>query len=300
VGAGCAHQVANRRRLLIVLLITSSVMGVQAVGAWLSGSLALIAETGHMLTDVAGILLALLALHFAGRPATVERTFGYFRLEILAAVVNAVLLFVVAGLVIVEALRRLDEPPAVAGGTMLVAAVVGLAANAVSMVILHPGQQSSLNMRGAYLEVSADLLGSLAVLVAAVVVTLTDWSLVDPIVSVLIGLAILPRTWQLLREAVDVLMEATPRGVDLSTVRRHILATSGVRDVHDLHAWTIVSALPMLSAHVVVDDEVFSTERYAEVLDHLHSCLTGHFDVEHSTFQLEPAGHAEREGSFHP
>jgi len=286
---------AHRGRLSAVFAITVAVLVVEVAGAALSGSLALLADAGHVLADGAGIGLALLAIRFAARPASPQRTFGYYRLEILAAVVNAVLLFGVAGFVLVEAWRRLTEPPAVASGLMLAVAAAGLAANAGSMWLLRDGQQHSLNLRGAYLEVLGDLLGSVAVLAAAAVIALTGFQAADPIASALIGVLILPRTWRLLREAVDVLLEAAPKGVDLAEVRQHLIGTPGVTDVHDLHAWTITSGLPVLSVHVVLEREADA----GEVLDGLGACLAGHFDIEHSTFQLEQPEHRGHEGATH-
>jgi cobalt-zinc-cadmium efflux system protein len=292
---GASAAGAHRGRLLLVFLLTTTILVVEVIGGLISGSLALLADAGHMLTDAAGIGLALLAIWFGARPATPERTFGYYRLEILAAVVNAVLLFGVAGFVLLEAWRRLFDPPEVASGLMLAVAAFGLVANAASMWLLRRGQRHSLNVRGAYLEVWGDLLGSVAVLAAAAVIALTGFQAADPIASALIGLLILPRTWGLLREAVDVLLEATPKGVDMVEVRRHLVDTTGVADVHDLHAWTITSGLPVLSAHVVL-------ERGADagrVLDGLGACLAGHFDIEHSTFQLEQPEHRAHEGATH-
>ncbi|HEY4726745.1 MAG TPA: cation diffusion facilitator family transporter [Actinomycetes bacterium] len=286
---------AQRGRLVAVFAITLAVLVVELVGAALSGSLALLADAGHVLADGAGIGLALLAIRFAARPATPQRTFGYYRLEILAAVVNAVLLFGVAGFVLVEAWRRLAEPPEVASGLMLAVAAVGLVANAVSLWLLRDGQQRSLNLRGAYLEVWGDLLGSVAVLAAAAVIAVTGFRAADPIASALIGVLILPRTWRLLREAVDVLLEAAPKEVDLDEVRRHLLETRGVTDVHDLHVWTITSGLPVLSVHVVLERDADA----GRVLDGLGDCLAGHFDIEHSTFQLEHPEHRGHEGATH-
>jgi cobalt-zinc-cadmium efflux system protein len=285
----------HRGRLTAVFVITLAVLLVEVVGAVLSGSLALLADAGHVLADGAGIGLALLAIRFAARPATPQRTFGYYRLEILAAVVNAVLLFGVAGFVLVEAWRRLTDPPEVASGLMLAVACFGLVANAVSMWLLRRGQAESLNLRGAYLEVWGDLLGSLAVLAAAGVIAATGFQAADPLASALIGVLILPRTWRLLRDAVDVLLEAAPKGVDLDEVRRHLLETPGVSDVHDLHAWTITSGLPVLSVHVVLGREADA----GKVLDGLGDCLAGHFDIEHSTFQLEQPEHRGHEGATH-
>jgi cobalt-zinc-cadmium efflux system protein len=302
MGAGHSHGTAtgaHRSRLLTALLITLTVMGAEVIGGLISGSLALLADAAHMLTDAAGVGLALLAAWFASRPATPERTFGYQRSEVLAAVVNALLLFGVAGFVLVEAVRRFTSPPEVATGLMLGVAVVGLVANTISLLVLRGGQQESLNVRGAYLEVLGDLLGSAAVIVAAIVIALTGYTQADPIASALIGLMILPRTWGLLREAVDVLLEATPRGVDLTQVRQHLLDTPGVIDAHDLHAWTITSGLPVLSVHVVVAQDVLADGGGGRVLDSLGVCLAGHFDVEHCTFQLEEPTHQGHEHAHH-
>lgn len=303
MGAGHSHGTAtgaHRSRLLTALLITLTVMVAEVIGGLISGSLALLADAAHMLTDAAGVGLALLAAWFASRPATPERTFGYQRSEVLAAVVNALLLFGVAGFVLVEAVRRFTSPPPeVATGLMLGVAVVGLVANTISLLVLRGGQQESLNVRGAYLEVLGDLLGSAAVIVAAIVIALTGYTQADPIASALIGLMILPRTWGLLREAVDVLLEATPRGVDLTQVRQHLLDTPGVIDVHDLHAWTITSGLPVLSVHVVVAQDVLADGGGGRVLDSLGVCLAGHFDVEHCTFQLEEPTHQGHEHAHH-
>lgn len=290
---------AYRRRLVLALTLALSVLVVQVVGAWISGSLALLADAGHVLADAGGIALALAATTLAQRPASNRRTFGWQRLEILAAVLNALLLLGVAAFVLVEGVRRLTHPPDVESGPMLVVAIIGLAANAVALGVLHRGQRESLNVRGAYLEVLADLLGSVAVVVAAIVIIASGWQAADPAASILIGLFILPRTWVLLREALDVLLEATPRGVDLAEVRRHLVRLDGVRDVHDLHAWTITSGLPVLSAHVVVDENVLADGHGGMVLDRLGECLSDHFDLEHSTFQLEAAGHRAHEGATH-
>jgi cobalt-zinc-cadmium efflux system protein len=286
----------HRRRLAIVLAITGAVLAVEVAGAFVSGSLVLLADAGHMATDAAGIGMSLLAMWFAARPASPRRTFGFHRLEILAAVANALLLCGVGVYVVVEGVRRLADPPEVASGAMLVFGFVALAGSACSLWLLRHGQAQSLNLRGAFLEVMSDLLGAGAVLVAAGVIALTGFLRADPIASCLIGLLILPRTWKLLREAIDVLLEATPRGIDLDDVRRHLLGAPGVVDVHDLHAWTITSGMPVLSAHVVVADPAAG----GQVLDRVCECLRGHFDIDHSTIQLEPAGHQRHEGVTHP
>ena len=296
VPAGGAH----RRPLAVVLTISSVILVVEVVGALLSGSLALLADAGHMLTDVAGLSLALIAAVLAGRPATDARTWGYRRAEVLAAAAQAAVLLAVGVFVLVEGVRRLIEPSPVASGTMVVFGVIGLLGNAVSILLLARIQAGNLNTRAALLEVVNDALGSVAVLIAAGVIAVTGWVRADAVVSLLIGLMILPRTWKLLRETVDVLMEATPKGVDLADVRAHILEVPHVLEVHDLHASTVASDLPVLTAHVVVDDSCFHDGHLPALLDHLQQCLAGHFDVEHSTFQFEPSTHAAHEHAAHP
>lgn len=289
----------HRNRLVAVLALTLGAVGVQVVVGLMSGSLALLSDAGHMLTDAAGIAAALLATTLAARPATSARTFGWQRAEILAALGNALLLGGIAAWVLVTAAQRWSDPPEVSTGLMLVGAVVGAAANAVSLLLLRGGKKESLNLRGAYLEVLGDLLGSVTVIVAAVAIIVTGYARADVLASIAIALLILPRAWSLLRDVADVLLEATPRGVDLQEVRDHIRGVPGVVDVHDLHAWTITSGVPVLSAHVVVDDECIERGRSGQVLDRLGRCLTGHFDVEHCTFQLEPVGHREHEAAQH-
>jgi cobalt-zinc-cadmium efflux system protein len=298
-GGGATATGRHRRRLVIALAIASSVVVVQLVGALASGSLALLADTGHVLTDAAGLAVALLAASLASRPATPERTYGLLRAEVLAALGNALLLTGVAVGVTIEAVRRWDDAPDVAAGLVLAVAVVGAAANAVALLVLHGGAAESLNVRGAYLEVLGDLLGSVAVAVSAVVVLATGYARADVLASLVVVALVLPRAWRLLREVVDVLLEATPRGVDIAEVRRHILDVPGVVDVHDLHVWTITSGTPVMSAHVVVDDACVAEGRTGEVLDHLAVCLAGHFDVEHCTFQVEPPGHQAHEAAHH-
>ena len=293
--AGAAH----RRRLGVVLGLTLAVLAAEVVGAVLSGSLALLADAGHMATDAAGLALALAAVSLAQRPARGRRTFGWQRVEILAAVANGLLLVAVAVYVLVEAIQRIGRPPEIGAGLMLVVAAVGLVVNLGSIVLLHRGRETSLNVRGAYLEVVADALGSVAVIVAAVVIATTGWTPADIVASAVIGCLVLPRAWHLLREAFDVLLEAAPRGVDLQDVRAHILGVDGVLDVHDLHAWTITSGLPVLSAHVVVSDDALAAGHGGRVLDALCSCLGSHFDVEHCTFQLESPAHSGHESPVH-
>jgi cobalt-zinc-cadmium efflux system protein len=303
MGSGHSQEVTvtgqHRKRLIVVLVITCVVLVAEVVGGLLAGSLALLADAGHMLTDSTGLILALIAASLATRAATVKRTFGLQRAEVLAALGNALLLVGVGVWVLIQAVDRLRHPAEVDGGLMLVVAIVGVLANVAGLLILRPAQAKSLNMRGAYLEVLGDLIGSLAVIGAAVLILTTGWTPIDALASLLIVVVIIPRAWSLLREVVDVLLEATPHGVDLSAVREHIKRVRGVVDVHDLHAWTITSGVPVLSAHVIVDNACISEGRSGEVLDRLGECLGGHFDVSHCTFQLEPVGHQEHEAAHH-
>ncbi len=285
----------NRSRLVVVLVLSLTILVVEVVGAIAANSLALLADAGHMLTDVAGVALALVAIWFAGRPASNGRTFGYLRLEVLAAGANATLLFGVAAFILYEAYQRISQPPEIASGLMLVVAVVGLAANLVSLFLLRDAQRESLNMRGAYLEVMGDVLGSLAVLAAAGVIAVTNWTPADTVASVLIGLLILPRTLSLLRDATNVLLEATPKGIDMDHVRAHILDAPGVIDCHDLHAWTITSGMNVVSAHVVLAEDADPST----ALDALSRCLADDFDIEHSTFQLETGDRRRLEDRSH-
>lgn len=284
---------------MAVLGITLGVVVIQTVGAILSGSLSLLADAGHMLSDAAGVTIALMAAWIAGRPANDQRTYGFQRAEVLAALANALILIVISAVIFTEAVRRFSAPPLVQTDIMLSAAILGAAANLASLLVLRTAQEESLNIRGAYLEVLGDLLGSLAVIAAAAVIKLTGFQAADTIASVLIALMILPRAWSLLRDVVDVLLEATPKGVEVQMIREHILSVAGVTDVHDIHIWTITSGVPVFSAHVVVDDGVLNARGADQLLDKLISCLGSHFDTDHCTFQLEPASHSEHEANQH-
>ena len=288
---------SNRRLLALSLAITSVVMVVQIVGAALSGSLALLADAAHMFTDAAALVIALIASTVAARPANDRRTFGYQRAEVFGALVNAVILIVLSGWVAIEGVRRLVEPGEVevAGGLMLVVAIVGLVANGVAMWLLGAAQRTSINVRGAYLEVMGDLIGSAAVIVAAIVIVTTGWVQADAIASLFIAAMIVPRAIGLLREVMSVLAESAPKGTHVAEIRDHILSTPGVVDAHDVHVWQLTRGAPVFTAHVVVEDEALRDGRAAGILTHLQSCLSDHFDVEHSTFQLEPAGHIEHD-----
>ena len=287
----------NRRLLALSLGITSTVMVVQIVGAALSGSLALLADAVHMFTDAAALVIALIASAVAARPANDRRTFGYQRAEVFGALANGVILIVLSVWIAVEAVIRLVHPDQleVAGGAMLIVAVVGLCANAVAMWLLSVAQRRSINVRGAYLEVMGDLFGSAAVIVAAIVILATGWMPADAIASLLIAAMIVPRAIGLLREVSSVLSEAAPKGMHVQEIRVHILSTPGVREVHDVHVWQLTRGAPVFSAHVVVDESALSEGGGGRILSQLQGCLNQHFDVEHSTFQLEPAGHLEND-----
>lgn len=285
----------NRRLLAISLGITAVVMVVQIVGAILSGALALLADAVHMFTDTAALLVALMASIVAARPANDRRTFGYQRAEVFGALVNGVILIVLSLWVAFEGVQRLLRPDEVevAGGLMLIVAIIGLLANAIALWLLSAAQRTSINVRGAYLEVLGDLIGSAAVIVAAVVILTTGWLPADAIASLLIAVMIVPRAIALLREAFSVLAESAPAGTQVAEIREHILSTPGVVDAHDIHVWQLTRGSPVFTAHVVVADETFRAGRAGDVLARLQECLSAHFDVEHSTFQLEPAGHAD-------
>jgi cobalt-zinc-cadmium efflux system protein len=291
----------DRARLRIVLAVTAVVMVVEVIGALLTGSLALLADAGHMLTDAASVVLALGASYVASRGGGPRSTFGLHRLEILAALVNALVLLVVCGYLAWAGISRLVDPASVDAGPMVAFAVVGLVANAVSLMILNRSDTGSLNMRGALNEVLADLVGSILAVVAGVVILLWGFDRADSIASLLIAVLILPRSVLLLRDASLVLLEVAPPGLDLDDVRRHLLEMSGVVDVHDLHAWTITSGMPSLSAHITVTQEALDEQGVGGILDRLCACTAEHFDLRHSTFQVEPVSHQDHEdlGELH-
>jgi cobalt-zinc-cadmium efflux system protein len=295
VSAHASGRAEDRRRLLLVLLVTGTVVVVEVVGAVLSGSLALLADAGHMLTDAAGIVIALSASLLATRPVSARRTYGLHRAEIFAAVLNALVLLGVCGYLAYAGTRRLVDPADVDAGQMLVFAGVGLAANAVSLALMRSRRDSSLNMRGAYLEVLSDTVGSVLAIVAGVLVLTTGFDRADSIASLLIAALVLPRAGSLLREAGGVLLEAAPPGLDVDEVRDHLCRVDGVVDVHDLHAWTITSAMPALSAHVTVTEASLAARGVGPILDDLTSCVATHFGIDHATFQVEPESHRDHE-----
>ena len=281
-----SYRGADRKALLIAALLTGGFMIAEAVGGVVTGSLALLADAGHMLSDSFSLFLALFAVSIAARPATAKRTFGYKRAEILAALVNGVLLVLVSLWVVYEAIGRLDDPVEVMGGGMMAIAVLGLIINVVAFLVLWKGGGESLNVRAALRHVLGDLLGSVGVIIAAGVILVTGWEPIDPIVSILISILIVASAWSVLKESVDVLLEAAPKGIDTQEVGTAMAGVDGVEQVHDLHIWQITSGFPSLSAHVLVGADL-DCHRIRLELD---SLLKEQFEIEHSTLQLEHAG----------
>lgn len=280
----------HRGRLWLAFVLLAGFMAVEALAAWWTGSLALLSDAGHLATDVLGIGMALAAIHAASRAAhprtgTSHRTFGLYRLEVLAALANAVLLFAVAAFVLVEAVRRFGDPPEVLAGPMLAVAAGGLAANLIAFRLLHAGARESLNVRGAYLEVLGDLLASVGVLAAAGIILLTGWWYADPILAVAVALLIIPRTWALGRAALRVLVQAAPKHLPVGEVETTLATVPGVRDVHDLHVWTLTSGMDVASAHLTID----RADHLGEVLASARTILQERHGIAHATLQVEPA-----------
>ena len=295
MGQGHGHTQSaagrNKRGLRIVFGLTLTYLLVEVVGGLWTGSLALLADAGHMLTDVAGVGLALLAISFAERPASPEKTYGYYRVEILAAMTNAVVLIGISLYILYEAYERFLNPPDVQSGMMLGVAGVGLVVNIIGMYILRAGSGESLNMKGAYFEVLSDMLTSIGVIIASIIMLTTGWYYADPLISAGIGLFILPRTWVLLKDAVGVLLEGTPSDVNLTALREGIGRVAGVADVHDLHVWTLTSGVNAMSAHAVLDDGA----KHDDVLAAVRERVTSDFKISHVTVQVEARGCAENE-----
>ncbi|MBW8173931.1 cation diffusion facilitator family transporter [Ornithinimicrobium sp. Arc0846-15] len=288
------------RKLAIVLAITATVMVVEVIGAIISGSVALLADAAHMLTDVAGLSLALVAALLSRRPVSDQRTWGFRRAEVVAAAAQAAVLLAVGTYVLYEGIGRLFNPEPVASGAMVIFGVIGLLGNAIGIAILAGSRGDNLNTRAAFLEVINDALGSVAVLVAAGFIYWSDFLRADAIASILIGVLIIPRTLRLLRDSIDVLLESTPRGLDLGDVRTRMMDVDHVYGVHDLHATQVATGLPVLTAHVVVREECFHDGHLKSMLDELQNAMESEFDVEHSTIQFECHQHAEHETGAHP
>jgi cobalt-zinc-cadmium efflux system protein len=273
----------SRRRLTLVLLLTIVYMLAEVLGGWWTGSLALLADAGHMLADVAALALALLAMWFSSRPATPSKTYGYYRLEILAALINGAALVLISLIIFYEAYQRWANPPAVDGMLMMLVAAGGLVINLVCAWLLHGDHEVDLNVRGAWLHIMGDALGSLGAIAAGLLMTLYKWYAADPLFSIIISLLIIFSSWRLIRESINVLLEGTPAHINLAAVEEAILRTSGVEDVHDLHVWTITSGRDALSAHVIHGEAISQTELLKELRTKLHD----RFGVDHLTIQME-------------
>jgi len=292
MGHGHTHEISaagrNKKPLMIVLCLTFFYLIVEVIGGFWTGSLALLADAGHMLTDVAGVGLALLAIRFAEKPASPERTYGYYRVEILAAMTNAIILIFISIYILYEAYERFKNPPEVQSAAMIGVASIGLVVNIVGMVILRSGSKESLNMKGAYYEVLSDTLTSVGVIIAGIIMLTTGWYYADPLISAGIGLFILPRTWALLKDAVAVLLEGTPSDVNIANVRDKLSKIEGVAEIHDLHVWSLTSGVNALSVHAVLADGA----EHDDVLQRVHNSCTSEFKIAHVTAQTEREGFA--------
>ena len=295
MGSGHGHAQSagskNKKNLVIVFGFTSAYLAAEVVGGIWFNSLALLADAGHMLTDVFGLALALFAIWFAEKKATPEKTYGYYRIEILAALTNAVILIGISLYILYEAYQRFKNPPEVESGGMLVVAGFGLIVNIAGMLILRAGSKESLNMKGAYFEVLSDMLTSIGVIIAAIIMLTTGWYYADPLISAGIGLFILPRTWILLKDAVGILLEGTPSDVNIANLRASLAKLEGVAEVHDLHVWSLTSGVNALSVHAVLADGA----EHDDVLECVHNRCTMEFKISHITAQTERGGFASHE-----
>ena len=286
---GSHARAGNRRRLLLALVLAAAYMVAEFIGGWLTNSLALLADAGHMLSDVAALALSWFAVWIAERPSDSRRTYGYYRAEILAALANAATLIAISLVIFYEAIRRIGQPPEVQGALMMGIAMGGLVVNIASLLILSGGSKENLNVRGAWLHVATDALGSVGAIAAGAIIWLAGWNWVDPLTSVLIGLLVIHSSWRLLSESVSVLMESAPRGIDVDEVREALSSAKGVTAVHDLHVWAITSGMPALSVHVVAA----SAESNDRLLQRLRTMLHDRFEIAHVTIQIEPEDYGE-------
>jgi cobalt-zinc-cadmium efflux system protein len=301
-GGGHTHRPGpgtDARYLVVALLLLAAFMVAEVIAGVLSGSLALLSDAGHMLSDVGAIAVALWAIRLAARPASGAWTFGWKRAEILSAAGNGITLLVVSSIVTVEAVSRLLHPPEVAGGVVIAVAAAGVTVSVAAAWALARADRASLNIQGAFRHVLTDLYGFIGTVIAGVIILATGWTQADAIASLVVVGLMLKAAWELLRDSGRILLEAAPKTMNLDDVRAHLLATEHVRGLHDLHAWTVTSNLPALSAHIIIDDSCFTDGCAPRLLDQLQACLAGHFDVEHSTFQLEAAAHASHEPGTH-
>lgn len=285
--AGAKHN----KSLKIVFVITASYLIIEVIVGFMSNSLALLSDAAHMLTDVGGQALALFAIWMSSKPRNNKKTYGYYRTEIFSALINAIVLIFISGYILYEAWQRFKEPPAVAGIPMLIVAVCGLIINLVAMKILKAGSEESINIKGAFLEVVSDMLSSVAVIIVGIIILATGWLYIDPIMSALIGLFILPRTYNLLKESVDILLEGVPKGVDYAEVEKFIVEKPGVLSVHDLHIWTLTSGINALSCHIIMSEETILLE-INDITAYIKKELVTTFKITHTTIEV----HLEKEG----
>ncbi len=286
LGAARENRRRGRRALIIVVILTALFMVVECIGGLITGSLALMADAGHMLTDVAALSLSLFAIWFSTRPATEKKSFGFHRTEILAALVNGVAIIVIAVMIFIEAIHRIGEPPEIRTGPMLVVASIGLVVNLIAAWLLHRESSHSLNLKGAFLHVIGDLLGSVGAIAAAVIMMTTGFYLADPLVSFFVALLIVFSAMKLIRQSVDILLEGVPPHLDVEEIRTALMEIKGVTAVHDLHVWTITSGFDSLTAHLIIEDGA----AHQQVLEASHEMLTTRFGLDHSTLQLEHQG----------
>lgn len=284
----------NKGKSKLVLGLTSIYLLAEVFGGIFTHSLALLADAGHMLTDIGGLAFALIAIHMAQRSPTKQRTYGYYRAEILAATANAIVLFFISFYILYEAWERFKDPPKVAGKEMMIIAVIGLVVNLAGMFILHSGSKESLNMKGAYFEVLSDMLTSLGVIAAGVIMLTTGWYYADPILSAAIGLFILPRTWNLLKNAVGILLQGVPADVNVADLESAITRLPGVINIHDLHVWTLTSGINILTTHVIIDD----VANYRSMLNRISEMVYRDFEISHATIQLEGKDNEKKELPF--
>lgn len=286
---GHSHSTANRKRLVLTLLLAAGYMVAEVIGGLISNSLALLADAGHMFSDVASLGLSVFAIWISSRPAGSQRTFGYYRAEILAALINGATLVAVSFFIVYEAWHRFRDPPEVQGGLMMWIAVGGLIVNVIGLIVLHGGKDDSLNVRGAWLHVLSDTLGSVAAIVAGLLIQDFGWYIADPIISAVISVLVVVSAWRLLSDSVWVLMQAAPANIDVPELNAALVETSGVLDVHDLHVWTITSGMDSVSCHIVTD----GTQPYEELLQRVRDVVITRFSIDHVTIQIEPEGFQE-------
>lgn len=290
---------SHRRRLMVVLVVYGTIVAAEVIGAFVTDSLALIAEAGHMTVDASGIIIALIGTYLASRKATNKRTYGMMRAEIIAVLINCLLLFVLGGFILYEAVERWFNPADVQGGGVIIFAVVGLIGASISLVVLSRGAKESLNVKAAFLEVMSDGIGSAAIIISGLLNVTLGWKQGDAIAAAAIGVIILPRAFALLKQALNIILQGVPDGIDIEKVHDAIEETDGVQTVHSLHVWALTSGVPVMSAHIVLSEDAREHDQAVRVLDQVTQRMQELFNIEHSTIQIEEPGHLEHEGLMH-